>query len=132
MKSYLSHQIIASLFIIAPVALANAVDQPKLTGCAAKEHDIQKQIDYANSYGNKYRVAGLENALREVRSNCSDESLLREHKNNIKEKQKKVYERTQELKEAQETGLKDKIAKRQKKLEEANKELSEAQSSLTK
>ncbi|MGW1443418.1 DUF1090 domain-containing protein [Serratia rhizosphaerae] len=96
-------------------------------GCAAKEQEIQQQIDYATQHGNSQRVAGLKTALGEVQAHCTDAGLQAEQQKKIEEKQHKVSERRQELKEAQQTGKLDKITKKQQKLAEAEAELKQAQ-----
>lgn len=96
-------------------------------GCAAKEQEIQQQIDYATQHGNSQRVAGLKTALDEVQAHCTDAGLQAERQKKIEEKQHKVSERRQELKEAQQTGKLDKITKKQQKLAEAEAELKQAQ-----
>ncbi|AHM72143.2 DUF1090 domain-containing protein [Yersinia hibernica] len=95
--------------------------------CDTKANEIQQQIDYAKQHGNTRRAAGLETALKEVKSNCTVESLKAERQKKINEKQRKVAERKQELKEAQQKGDASKIANKQKKLAEAQAELKQAQ-----
>lgn len=103
-----------------------------LTGCAAKEQNIQRQITEAKKYGNTHRVAGLEKAHSEVLAHCNDGALKKEREANVHDKEAKVAERVQELSEAKASGRSDKIAKKEKKLEEAREELREAQAELTK
>ncbi|KKJ31766.1 hypothetical protein T637_07800 [Enterobacter hormaechei subsp. hoffmannii] len=103
-----------------------------LKGCAAKQHDIEEQIRYAEGHGNAYRVEGLKKAYVEVVATCSDESLKKERQAEVREKQQKVIEREQELNEAKASGRTDKIAKKQAKLEEARVELQEAEAELKK
>ena len=92
--------------------------------CDIKAKEIQQQIDYAKQHGNTRRAAGLETALKEVKTHCTEESLQAERQKKIRQKQHNVTERQQELKEA-DAG---KIAKQQKKLAEAQAELQQAQS----
>ena len=115
----------ASLLLVLPIIAFSSIAQAN--ECDTKAQEIQQQIDYAKQHGNTRRAAGLETALREVKSNCTVEGLKAEQQKKIKEKQHKVAERKQELKEAQETGNADKITKKQKKLTEAQAELKQAQ-----
>ncbi|CNK46976.1 DUF1090 domain-containing protein [Yersinia alsatica] len=115
----------AFLLLVLPVIAFGSVAQTN--ECDTKAKEIQQQIDYAKQHGNTRRAAGLETALKEVKNNCTVESLKAERQEKIKEKQRKVTERKQELKEAQQKGDTDKIAKQQKKLTQAQAELKQAQ-----
>ena len=99
-------------------------------GCALKVQNIQKEIDYAKSYGNTHKVAGLETALANTKKYCTDTSLRKDLSSDIAKKQRKVDERIKDLKEAQLKGDADKIAKKQKKLTKAEEELKKAQDDL--
>ncbi len=46
--------------------------------CDIKAKEIQQQIDYAKQHGNTRRAAGLETALKEVKTHCTEESLQAE------------------------------------------------------
>ncbi|HCL5310903.1 TPA: DUF1090 domain-containing protein [Salmonella enterica] len=99
--------------------------------CEYKRQHLERQIDYARAHNNTHRVAGLQEALREINVNCTDNGLLEKKKNRVAEKQRKVTERLQELEQARETGERKKIAKKQKRLDEALAELNEARSELS-
>ncbi|CNF45145.1 DUF1090 domain-containing protein [Yersinia frederiksenii] len=114
-----------SLLLVLPIIVFCGVAQAN--ECDTKAKEIQQQIDYAKQHGNTRRAAGLETALKEVKNNCTVESLKAERQEKIKEKQHKVTERKQELKEAQQKGDADKITKQQKKLTQAQAELKQAQ-----
>ncbi|MFL4556750.1 DUF1090 domain-containing protein [Yersinia kristensenii] len=115
----------AFLLLVLPMIAFYSVAQTN--ECDTKAKEIQQQIDYAKQHGNTRRAAGLETALKEVKNNCTVESLKAERQKKIKEKQHKVAERKQELKEAQQKGDAGKIANKQKKLTEAQAELKQAQ-----
>ncbi|BDH44130.1 hypothetical protein TUM12370_01740 [Salmonella enterica subsp. enterica serovar Choleraesuis] len=108
------------------------VSAAPLTGCAAKQANIENQLSYAEKYGNSFRVNGLRKALSEVREHCTNASLLAERQNRITEKERKVAERQAELNKVKASGRTDKIANKQKKLAEAEQELKEAQAELLK
>lgn len=124
--------ILASLALACSFISVTAYSSSELKGCAAKEAQIQQQIDYATQHGNHHRLSGLEKALSELRQNCTDEKLTLERKRKIAEKERKVNERTVELARAKETGNTDKIYKKEKKLQEAKDELLDAQNELNK
>ncbi|MTD27542.1 DUF1090 domain-containing protein [Erwinia sorbitola] len=112
-----------SLLTLATFAQANSV-------CKQKEQAILKQIDYAKKYGNHYRVAGLERALSNVRTYCSDASVQAAHQQKIQQLEQKVAQREQELRREKAQGNnRKKIAKLEKKLAEAQEKLREAKSS---
>lgn len=118
----------ASLFVFSVSTSALAAEG--LTGCAAKQHEVEQQIEQAKKYNNTHRVAGLEKALQEIKDGCNDDTLKAQREQDIAEKKAKVAERKQELQEAQADGRSDKVAKKQKKLDEALEELKEAEAEL--
>lgn len=124
--------ILTSLALACSFISVTAYSSGELKGCAAKEAQIQQQIDYATQHGNHHRLSGLEKALSELRQNCTDEKLTQERNHKIAEKERKVNERTAELVRAKETGNADKIHKKEKKLQEAKDELLDAQNELNK
>ncbi|WP_174848924.1 DUF1090 domain-containing protein [Yersinia artesiana] len=115
----------AFLLLVLPMIAFGSIAQTN--ECDTKAKEIQQQIDYAKQHGNTRRAAGLETALQQVKNNCTVESLEADRQSKIKEKQHKVAERKEELKEAQQKGDADKITKQQKKLTEAQAELKQAQ-----
>lgn len=100
-------------------------------GCEYKRQNLERQIDYAQAHNNTHRVAGLQEALRQVNEHCTDNQLRKRKENKVADKQRKVAERLQELEQARETGERKKIAKKQKRLDEALAELDEARSELS-
>lgn len=61
-----------TLFALSAGSYANTL-------CQEKEHDIQREISYAEKHNNQNRINGLNKALSEVRANCSDSKLRTEH-----------------------------------------------------
>lgn len=117
---------------IALVALFTMLVSPAFAGsgrggCAQKEQAIMKQLEIARQYNNRGKIMGLERALANVRTWCSDGGLLNKAEEKIEEKQDKVREREEELAEAVAEGKEaKKVAKRELKLREARSELQEA------
>ncbi len=96
--------------------------------CQQKMAHIQRQIDYAKKHNNPMQVAGLERALDNVRTWCTDDGELAEAEIAVMEKQEKVQERQAELdKDVAQGKQASKIAKRKQKLQEAQTELQEAE-----
>lgn len=91
--------------------------------CQEKEQEILREISYAEKHHNQNRINGLNKALSEVRATCSDRDLRAKRQQKIAEQHAEVSERRAELKEAQQSGDREKISKRERKLKEAEADL---------
>jgi len=91
--------------------------------CQEKEHEILREISYAEKHHNQNRINGLNKALHEVRTNCSDSQLRANHQKKIAKQKEEIAERLQDLHEAKQKGDAEKISKREHKLKEAQLEL---------
>ncbi|ECA3795024.1 DUF1090 domain-containing protein [Salmonella enterica subsp. enterica] len=100
-------------------------------GCEYKRQHLERQIDYAQAHNNYHRVAGMQEALRQVDEHCTDNQLRRRKETKVAEKQRKVKERQRELEQARASGKREKIANKQAKLDEAREELAEARRELS-
>ena len=100
------------LYPVALLALCGAVaaplmadeQTPELTGCAAKRQGIINQIELAKSRGNQDQQAGLEIALAEVTTHCTDASLRKERENKVLEAKHEVSRRQADLEKAMKKG----------------------------
>ncbi|KAA9002826.1 DUF1090 domain-containing protein [Affinibrenneria salicis] len=119
--SYFAVSVLLSTLSCGAFAASNAASG----GCAAKERDIQQQLEQARQHHNQPKVQGLERALSEQRANCNDEQLAQKRRQALQEKRAEVAERQQELRQSQQKGDADKIIKREKKLAEAQQALRE-------
>lgn len=114
----------ASLFMLASVAQASD------SLCQQKADAIKHEIELAKKHNNQRRVNGLERALTEAQSNCSDKKLRSAHQEKIAAQRAKVKEREHELAEERAKGDdRSKIEKREHKLTEARSELKKLESS---
>jgi valyl-tRNA synthetase len=111
---------------------AMADESTPLKGCAAKQHDIEAQLDQARAHGNTHQQKGLETALAQVKDHCTEASLRAEREQKITKAQHEIKEREADLQTATQKGDPDKIAKRKAKLAEAQHELQAAQAELDK
>ncbi|BAQ77420.1 MULTISPECIES: DUF1090 domain-containing protein [Pseudomonas] len=111
--------------------LAAEQAQP-LTGCAAKRQAIMTQIEQAKAHGNSDQQAGLERALSEVTTHCTDASLKKDRENKVLEAKHEVSRRQADLEKAMKKGDSEKINKRKDKLAESRKELQQALDELDK
>ncbi|MCU7647842.1 DUF1090 domain-containing protein [Pseudomonas piscis] len=105
---------------------------PELTGCAAKRQAITTQIEQAKAHGNSDQQAGLERALNEVTTHCTDASLKKERENKVLDAKHEVSRRQADLEKAMKKGDSEKINKRKDKLAESRKELQQALDDLDK
>lgn len=111
-------------FMATPLLAAEDV-QP-LTGCAAKRQAISSQIEQAKAHGNRAQQAGLEKALDEVTTHCTDAGLKKERENKVLDAKHEVSRRQADLDKAMKKGDPDKINKRKEKLADSRKELKDA------
>ncbi|QJI31520.1 DUF1090 domain-containing protein [Pseudomonas sp. ADAK18] len=117
-------------FMATPLLAAEEI--PQLTGCAAKRQAISTQIEQAKAHGNSDQQAGLEKALSEVTTHCTDASLKKERENKVLDAKHEVSRRQADLDKAMKKGDSDKINKRKDKLAQSRKELQEALDELDK
>ena len=116
---------------------ASSNDAHEELTCDAKKQAIETKIEQAKKANNTFKVTGLEKALQQVDTNCSDETLEQKYKKLVDEKSKNVSDKTKELaektKEYEKDGVdanQDKIDALKSKLHGAEKELSEAKNNL--
>ncbi|GLK87018.1 DUF1090 domain-containing protein [Pseudomonas turukhanskensis] len=124
------HLITAALLSLVTTAAVAAETTKTLTGCAAKRDAISQQIEQAKAAGNSAQQAGLEKALSEVKSNCTDEQLEKSREQKVLDAQHEVKKRESDLQKAMSKGDPEKIDSRKNKLAEARKELDEAKKQL--
>ena len=91
-------------------------------GCKAKHQAVTEQLAFARAHDNAERVAGLEQALRNIEAHCTDAGLF--------EEQRQREARLADLQSARVAGKPDKIARKQAKLEASQTALLEAQREL--
>lgn len=116
---------IASLLVLAATPLLAA--EP---ACAAKRARIELEVGQAQAQGRQHQIAGLQNALHAIKSNCTDAALAVERESDIQRATKKVAEREQKLAKAQTNGDSRKIASQQASLDKARNNLAKAQKPL--
>ncbi len=98
--------------------------------CKARLQAVNDQLVFAKAHNNAGQIAGLEQAVRNIKANCTDEGLLKEQKERVHKLRGEVDERLLELQEARVSGKPEKIAKQQAKLEESQTRMLEAQREL--
>lgn len=105
--------------------------------CAAKEAALNKEIRIAQQFGNTHKVAGLKQALAEVKAHCTDASVKADAQKKVNKLEKKLADKRKdvtkiqsELSQAQAKGKADKVAKYQRKLAEKQADVREVQQEL--
>lgn len=101
-----------------------------LTGCAAKRAALESKLQDAKAHGNAHQAAGLQTALDNVKTYCTDAGLTQERKQRVLDAEKEVSQREKDLRKAMDKGDAEKIEKRKNKLAEAHAELEQAKREL--
>ncbi|MBP6115760.1 MAG: DUF1090 domain-containing protein [Neisseriaceae bacterium] len=91
--------------------------------CANKVKALETELDYAKTYGNRHRVAGVERALANVRAHCNDGNVVRDQQLKADKKRLEIRELELEIKQAQDEGRSSKANKKRRKLDEKKSEL---------
>lgn len=110
-----------TVLALALLSLTSATQAASL--CGEKETDIQREIGYAEKHHNQQRINGLNKALKELRTNCSDSGLRADHQKKINKQKEEIAERKADLQKANQKGDAGNIRKREEKLSEAKHEL---------
>lgn len=107
--------------------------------CAEKESIIQKQIYKANYYGHIHKSAALQQALQEIKDNCTPQSVKSDLENKIRRLEKKEESKKEDIKSIQEDlrqavndGDEDREFKYKRKLNEKKEDLQEISFELNK
>lgn len=122
-----------NLLLVFPMALltfSGLTHSASPAGCEAKKLEIENKIAYAREHNNSHHIDGLQKALHETESQCTEQQLLEQRNRKMEEKNQKVAECQAELEQARETGNPKKMAQKQKKLDRAREELQDAQNRL--
>jgi hypothetical protein len=118
----------APLWLAALVAVAPAVAQTQascsaLKGCEQKFCEMEIQLNMAKQTGNTDQVAGLQMALDNARTSCSDTRLKDALTAKLAEANQDLVRYQADLQQAEQQGKKDKVMKYKKKLEETTSEI---------
>lgn len=98
-----------------------------LKGCERKLCELNTKLVAAKKAGNQSQIKGVEDAISKTKRNCTTKTVNNDLDKKVKEKQKKVNEKTADLNEAiKDKESKEKIDKKRKKLAEAKADLNKA------
>jgi hypothetical protein len=99
----------------------------ELKGCERKLCELNTKLVAAKKAGNQNQIKGVEEAISQTKKNCTTKTVSNDLEKKVKEKQKEVKERTDDLnKVIKNQEGKEKIDKKKKKLKEAKAELNKA------
>ncbi len=117
---------VGMVFLLCSAAVSVAASSGD-QGCKAKEQALEKRLAAARQHNNTEQIEGLQKALHNIRTWCTDNNLKAKADYEVWEKQNEVQEREQELNQARTDGKKKKIVQRERKLDKARQKLREAQ-----
>ncbi|MFC7368786.1 MULTISPECIES: DUF1090 domain-containing protein [Vreelandella] len=120
-RTWLGHLSVAAAAGILLLPVAHAAERL----CEDKISAVRQQLEQAQAHGNHHRVRGLQRSLQSIEENCTNEKVLAEAAEEVRESQEEVRERELVLEEALREGDEDNIQKRRKKLAEEVRELEE-------
>ncbi|MBR2512533.1 MAG: DUF1090 domain-containing protein [Halomonas sp.] len=109
---------VAALGVL-PLQLAHAAD----ILCEDKTATLRHQLEQAQAHGNQHRAEGLQRALHAISENCTNERVLAQAEEEVRESHEEVRERTEALNQVLHDGDKNDIQESREKLEEATREL---------
>ena len=110
---------------------ASSIECKDRIGCEKRFCEIERQIKIAKEYGNERKLKGLNIALSESKSNCSDESIIKALNSKIDDIQDDILKYENDLKEAIEYKKENKILKYNNKIEEKKLKLKRLESELS-
>lgn len=101
-----------------------ASDCRDLKACDKKFCEINDQLSMAKADNNKFKVDGLNKALRYAKENCSIDGLRDDIQDKIDDAMEDTQEYKSDLNEAESEHKIDKVQKYQRKIEEERKKIS--------
>lgn len=135
-STMLQPKLFAPLCLVALVVAAPAVAQTQascstLKGCEKKFCEMEIQLTMAKQAGDTNQVAGLQMALDNARTSCSDTRLKDALSAKLAEANQDLVRYQADLQQAEQQGKKDKIMKYKKKLEEITSEINRLNDQLS-
>ena len=106
-------------FLVSTSIVANTQSScDKLTGCKKKICHIEKDIVVAKKMKDEDRVKGLQISLEKVNKHCTNDKLIEDLEDKIKDTEKDLQEDREEYEKALEDNRHDKIEKYKSKMSE--------------
>ena len=110
-------KVLLSISIFLSPLTVLAADCSQKVGCDRKACEIQNKIDVAKANGQDRKLDGLNDALQQVNTYCTNDSLRDELLDKIEASQGEIVEYRAELDEATVEQEEDKVAKYQRKID---------------
>ena len=129
-KKILKIQLLGALFFSANVTANTQSSCDNLTGCKKKICHIEKDIAVAKKMKNEDRIKGLQISLEKVTLHCTDEKLIEDLEDKIKDTEKDLQEDREDYEKALEDNRPDKIEKYKSKMSEENKKIKKLEEEL--
>ncbi|MBB1315007.1 DUF1090 domain-containing protein [Aliivibrio sp. SR45-2] len=118
------------LFGLSTAQAAATLDCSTQVGCAQKSCEIEKQISIAEENGNDHKVVGLNIALTEVTTYCTNDDIKGDLREEIEELNEEIAENHSDLIEAKQDQKEDKIKKYQQKIAEKEQKIDDLKKEL--
>ncbi len=129
-RKMLKIQAIGLILLGANVEANTAVNCDDLTGCKKKICSIEKELAIAKKMENTSRVEGLQISLEKVNAHCTDDKLIEDIEDKIKDTKKDLQEDREGYEEALKDNRPDKIEKYQTKMSEENNKIKKLEQEL--
>ncbi|EGM78330.1 valyl-tRNA synthetase [Rheinheimera sp. A13L] len=121
---------LALLITVTPVVAQTQASCSALKGCEQKICQIETQLNLAKQTGDNSQVTGLQMALDNARTHCSDNKLKDDLTKQLADANKDLVKYQADLQQAEQDGKKDKVVKYRKKLEETSTEINRLKDQL--
>ena len=132
MKKILKIQVLGALLVSTSVIANTQNSCNNLTGCKKKICHIEKDIAVAKKMENKDRVKGLQISLKKVNKHCTNDKLIEDLKDKIKDTEKDLQEDREDYEKALKDNRPDKIEKYKAKMAEENSKIERLRMELKK
>lgn len=120
-----------SISILLSPLTALAADCSQKVACDRKACEIQNKMDIAKANGQQRKLDGLNDALQQVNTYCTNDGLREELLDKIEASQSEIVEYRAELDEAIIEQEQDKVLKYQRKIDEEQLEISKYEKALS-
>ena len=122
---------VTTVMAVAPAMAQTAASCSALKGCEQKFCEMEVQLNMAKQTGDNNKLAGLQMALDNARTSCSDTRLKDALTAKLAEANQDLVRYQADLQQAEQQGKKDKVVKYKKKLEETTSEINQLNDQLS-
>ena len=112
-----------AVLVAAPAVAQTQASCSALKGCEQKFCEMEIQLNMAKQTGDNNQISGLQMALDNARTSCSDTRLKDALTAKLAEANQDLVRYQADLQQAEQQGKKDKVMKYKKKLEETTSEI---------